>query len=93
MKFKIKEKRWVIKTNIEGKVLKEVSDYYVYRSVFFGLVKLYVALRPSKYWEERQETGVKYTKIGPASVFTKEEAEELIKAFKEQPDRFVRYNY
>lgn len=93
MKFKIKEKRRVIKTNIEGKVLKERCVYYVYRSLFFGLVKLYVALRPSRHWEERQETGVEYTRIGLASVFTKEEAEELIKAFKEQPDRFVRYNY
>lgn len=93
MKYKIKEKRRVIKTNIEGKVLEETVDYYVYRSLFFGLVKLYVALRPSSDWKKRKEVGVEYTRIGLASVFTKEEAEELIKAFKEQPDRFVRYNY
>lgn len=92
MKFKIKEKRTVIKTNIEGKVLEERVDCYVYRSVFFGLVKLFVRLTPSS-WEKHEQVTVNYENIGPASVFTKEEAEELIKALKEQPDRFVRYNY
>lgn len=92
MKFKIKEKLRVIKTNIEGKVLEERVDYYIYRSVFFGLVKLFVRLTPSS-WKKHEHVTVKYEKIGPASVFTKEEAEELIKAFKEQPDRFVRYKW
>lgn len=93
MKFKIKEKRGVIKTNIEGKVLEETVDYYVYRSHFFGLLRSYVRLRPSSDWKKHKEVEVKYIRIGLASVFTKEEAEELIKAFKEQPDRFVIYNY
>lgn len=89
MEFKIRERKVIVKTNIEGKVLEEKKVYFVYRSLFFGLIKLYVVLQDPRNWKRNKEVGVEYM-IFEASVFTKEEAEELIKAFKEQPDRFVR---
>lgn len=92
MKFWIKKKCFVRKTNIYGKVLEKDTVYYVYRSLFFGLIKLYVRLIPPSHWKKSNEVNVNYVPIEYASVFSKEEAEELIRAFKEQPDRFVRYN-
>ena len=59
MKFGIKEVRNVIKTNIEGKVLTESVDYYVYRRVFF--IKLYLTLRPRMGWEVSNEVSVQYS--------------------------------
>jgi hypothetical protein len=92
MKFGIKKKCFVRKTNIYGKVLEKDTVYYVYRSLFFGLIKLYVRLVLQSYWKISDEVIINYVTINGATVFTKEEAEDLIKAFKENPDKFVRFD-
>lgn len=94
MRFGISCHRNVIKRNIEGKVLLENTTYRVYRKAFFGLIRLYVALRPSSHWEAYNEVAVCYElDARRATSFDNcEEAKALIEALKATPDRFIRYS-
>ena len=93
MRLGIKKNRRVTMTNIEGKVLQETVEWNVYRSLFFGLVKLYLRISPSVLWKDSARVYVSYDERLLASSFTKEEAEELVKDIKRNPDKYVRYNY
>ena len=55
MTFKVHKERKVLKTSIKGKVLTQCTCYYVYRSVFFGLCRLYLLISP-KYYLNGNET-------------------------------------
>jgi len=94
MRFGISCHRNVIKRNIEGKVLLENTTYRVYKKAFFGLVRLYVALRPSSHWEAYNEVTVCYEFDArrATSFDNREEAKALIEALKATPDKFIRYS-
>lgn len=94
MKFGISCHRNVIKRNVEGKVLLESLTYRVYVKSFFGLIRLYVALRPSSHWEAYNEVAVCYElDASRATSFdNREEAEALIEALRATPDKFIRYS-
>jgi hypothetical protein len=91
MTFKVHKERKVLKTTIKGKVLTQSTCYYVFRSVFFGLGRLYLRLSPDYYHGHETEYGVNYTIKEDASKFSKEEAEMLVRDLKNNPDKFVRY--
>ena len=94
MKFGIKKETWVIKTNIEGKVLDEVITYKVYRKLFFGLIRLYVGIRTigGVDYSTADEVVILYTKKDNATSFSERwKAENLIRDIKIEPNKFVRY--
>ena len=92
MTFKVHKERKVLNTTIKGKVLTQSTCYYVCRSVFFGLGRLYLRISPNYYHNGNEtEYGVNYTTKKNASKFSKEEAEMLVRDLKNNPDKFVRY--
>jgi hypothetical protein len=92
MKFGIKKETLVEKTNIEGKVIYSNTVYKVYRKVFFGLVRMYIEIRPYKNYQDYDEVRVEYTKKGCATSFSERwQAKNLIRDIKINPDKFVRY--
>lgn len=91
MTFKVHKERKVLKTTIKGKVLTQSTCYYVYRSILFGLGRLYLRISPDYHNGHMTEYGVNYTTKKNASKFTKEEAEMLVRDLKNNPDKFVRY--
>ena len=92
MRFGIKKETLVEKTNINGKVLFVNEQWKVYRKMLFGLLRVYVDIRPYKDWQSSQEVRVEYTSKDKAISFgTKDEAESLIAAMSCCPDKFVRY--
>lgn len=91
MTFKVHKEKKVLKTTIKGNVLTQGTYYYVYRSVFFGLVRLYLHISPDYHNGNETEYGVNYTTKKNASRFPKEEAEMLVRDLKNNPDKFVRY--
>lgn len=91
MTFKVHKEKRVSKTTIKGKVLTQGTYYYVYRSVFFGLVRLYLHISPSYHNGNKKEYEVSYTPKEYASKFSKDEAEMLVRDLKNNPDKFVRY--
>ena len=94
MEYGISCHRNVIKRNIEGKVLLENTTYRVYRRMCFGLIRLYVALRPSSHWEAYNEVAVCYELDArrATSFDNREEAMALIEALRATPDKFIRYS-
>ena len=92
MTFKVHEEKKVLKTSIKGKVLTQKTSYYVYRSILFGLARLYLRISPNYYHNGNEaEYGVNYTTKKNASKFSREEAEMLVRDLKNNPDKFVRY--
>ena len=91
MTFKVQKEKKVLKTTFEGKVLEQSTCYYVYRSFFFGLARLYLCISPDYHNGNKTEYEVNYTPQEYASKFTKEEAEMLVRDLKNNPDKFVRY--
>jgi len=94
MKFGIKKETWVIKTNIEGKVLAENTVYKVYRKFFFGLIRLYLEIRTigGVDYSKADEVVIVYTRKDNATSFGERwQAENLIRDMKIEPDKFVRY--
>ena len=91
MTFKVHKEKKVLKTTFEGKVLEQSTCYYVYRSFFFGLARLYLFISPDYHNGNKTEYEVNYTPQEYASKFSKEEAEMLVIDLKNNPDKFVRY--
>lgn len=91
MTFKVHKERKVLKTTIKGKVLTQKTSYYVYRSILFGLGRLYLRISPDYHHGNKIEYEVSYTFQEYASKFSKEEAEMLVRDLKNNPDKFVRY--
>ena len=91
MTFKVHKERNVLKTTIKGKVLTQSTCYYVYRSFFFGLARLYLHISPYYHHGNKTEYEVNYTPQEYASTFSKDEAEMLVRDLKNNPDKFVRY--
>ena len=92
MKFGIRKEKRVEKTNINGKVLFVNEQCKVFRKLLFGLLRVYVEIRPYKDWQKCKEVRVVYTRKGKATSFgTKDEAESLIALMLCNPDKFVRY--
>lgn len=91
MTFKVHKEKEVLKTTIKGKVLTQKTSYYVYRSILFGLVRLYLCISPDYDNGNKMEYEVIYTPQEYASKFSKEEAEMLVRDLKNNPDKFVRY--
>ena len=91
MTFKVHKEKKVLKTTFEGKVLEQSTCYYVYRSFFFGLARLYLHISPDYHNGNKTEYEVNYTPQEYASNFSKEEAEMLVRDLKNNPDKFVRY--
>lgn len=91
MTFKVHKEKKVLKTTIKGKVLTQGTYYYVYRSVLFGLGRLYLHISPDYHNGNKMEYEVSYTPQEYASKFSKDEAEMLVRDLKNNPDKFVRY--
>lgn len=92
MKFKIEKRAVRIKKNINGKVLEKTVMYYVYRSILFGLIKLHIKINKEAF-KSGDEISIEYRPVIYATEFTKEEAEEFIRVWKEEPDRIIKYEY
>lgn len=93
MKFRIEKEILSTKTNIRGKVLEENVRWVVYRPIFFGLERVYLEIFNNYAWENQGEVRVEYRlgKRYATRFHTRLEAERLIEAIQEEPDRFVRY--
>ena len=92
MKFGIRKETLVEKTNINGKVLFVNEQWKVFRKLLFGLLRVYVEIRPYRDWQKCKEVRVVYTRKGKVTSFgTKDEAESLIALMLGNPDKFVRY--
>lgn len=91
MTFKVHKEKKVLKTTFEGKVLEQSTCYYVYRSFFFGLARLYLCISHDYHNGNKTEYEVNYTPQEYASKFSKEEAEMLVIDLKNNPDKFVIY--
>lgn len=92
MKFKISKKEIVETTNLFGKPLMVRKEYSVYRSLFFGLIRMYIQM-PYAYfenWKTDDSVTVDYTNEEYATVlYTEDYAKELIRQINENPDKFV----
>jgi len=93
MKFKILKETVVTKTNIFGKPIECETICYIYRPIFFGLLKLFlrftterIACNPNVVicWH------VSYMPKAYASKFSEQEAEKMLKTIYSQPDKFIR---
>lgn len=93
MKFKISKKEIVEKTNLFGKPLMVRKEYRVYRSLFFGLIRMYIQMKYAclENWKTDNSVTVDYTNEEYATVlYTEDDAKELIRQINENPDKFVR---
>lgn len=91
MEFKVQKVRIVMKTTIEGKVVASIEKFFVYRLMLFGLAKCYLKITPDYRWELYDEIAVDYTKRHFATSFaTEADAQKLVDAINDKPDRFVR---
>lgn len=93
MKFKIHEEKVVLSTNIFGKPAETETRYYIYRSMFFGLFRLYVDF--ASFWAGENRTIKKWeTTYKPqayATYFsTKEDAQGRLDLMYSKPNLFIR---
>lgn len=92
MKFGITKEVIYTKTNINGKPLYTIAQWKVYRSLCFGLMKIYLHISSRTAWKWSAEVVVEYVCKSKATSFeTEQEAESLIKEIENNPDKFVIY--
>lgn len=94
MKFKIYKETVVKKTNIFGKPIESVTRCYIYRSMFFDLIKIFLYFRED--WDVFNRTNywwvVRYVPQESATEFSEQEAEKMLNAIYSHPDKFIRKN-
>lgn len=92
MKFKIYKETVVKKTNIFGKPIEIATRCYIYRSMFFGLIKIFLNFRED--WDVFNRTNywwvVRYVQQESATEFSEQKAEKMLNAIYSHPDKFIR---
>lgn len=92
MKFKIYKETVVKKTNIFGRPIETVTRCYIYRSMFFGLMKIFLHFTEDWHLNDRANSWwvVRYKPKFFATELTEQEAEKMLKTIYSQPDKFIR---
>lgn len=94
MKFKIYKETVVKKTNIFGKPIEIATRCYIYRSMFFDLIKIFLSFIEDWDVRDRYNTWfvVRYVQQESATEFSEQEAEKMLNAIYSHPDKFIRKN-